>query len=231
MISIEENFDEIFGGGIIENTITQIYGPPASGKTNLCLILAVNIAKKNKNVLFIDTEGGFSIERVKQISYKYNLKEILKNILLITPTSYEEQKAAIGKISEILKNKDFGVIIVDSFTILYRLEDVEIQKKKQELGKQMEELAKISRKFNIPVFITNQVYYVFKNDNEDLKYELQEVTPVGGDVLEYWSKVIVELKIEQQSRIRVAILKKHKFIEEGKITKFRIVNEGIKIVK
>ncbi|MFN3527731.1 MAG: ATPase domain-containing protein, partial [Candidatus Altarchaeaceae archaeon] len=53
MISIEENIDEIFGGGLIENTVTQIYGPPASGKTNLCLIIAVNIAIKDKKVLFI----------------------------------------------------------------------------------------------------------------------------------------------------------------------------------
>ncbi len=43
MLNIEKNFDEILGGGILEKCLTQIYGPPASGKTNLCIIAAVYV--------------------------------------------------------------------------------------------------------------------------------------------------------------------------------------------
>jgi len=217
MINIEKNFDEIFGGGIIEKTITQIYGPPASGKTNLCIIAAVHTTKKKK-AIFIDTEGGFSIERVKQIA-KENTSSVLKNIILIEPTTYMEQKEVIEGIEKII-NEKIGIIIVDSMTILYRLEEANEIEEKQErqilLGKQLEILLRISRKFNIPVIITNQVY---------TNIETNEILPIGGEILKYWCKVIIELGRENSKRF--AVIKKHKFIKEGEKKFFRIVDDGI----
>ena len=55
-------------GGYDKDIITTIYGPAGSGKTNFCLLAAVSQAKKQKKVIYIDTEGGFSIDRVKQLS-------------------------------------------------------------------------------------------------------------------------------------------------------------------
>ena len=37
----------------LPKTITQIYGAPASGKTNLCLCATVNEVKKGKKVIFL----------------------------------------------------------------------------------------------------------------------------------------------------------------------------------
>src|SRR3989338_5887334 len=78
-------------GGYESDIITVIYGASGTGKTNFSLLAAVSQAKKGNKVIFIDTEGGFSVERVKQI-FPENYEEVLKNILLLAPTNFTEQK-------------------------------------------------------------------------------------------------------------------------------------------
>ena len=73
-----EVLDFILGGGLEKDVVTTIYGPSGSGKTNLCIVAIANVAKDDKKVLFLDTEGGFSVERIKQIDDNY--ENILKNV-------------------------------------------------------------------------------------------------------------------------------------------------------
>ena len=70
-ISSNSAIDDLLGGGFEKGVITQIFGPPSSGKSNIALSLAVNVAKNNRKVIYIDTEGGISIDRIKQISGPY----------------------------------------------------------------------------------------------------------------------------------------------------------------
>ena len=51
--------------GYEKDVITMMAGGPGSGKTNFAILVACSQAKKGNKVLFIDTEGGFSVERVK----------------------------------------------------------------------------------------------------------------------------------------------------------------------
>ncbi len=78
-------------GGYEKDVITMIAGPPGCGKTNMCILTACSQAKKENKVIYIDTEGGFSVERVKQIVGE-NYENVLKNIFLLEPTNFEEQK-------------------------------------------------------------------------------------------------------------------------------------------
>ena len=47
-ISTNSPLDELLDGGIDKRTITQIYGPPGAGKTNISLNIAVGVAKRGK---------------------------------------------------------------------------------------------------------------------------------------------------------------------------------------
>ena len=109
-------------GGYEKDIITMIAGPPGCGKTNFVLLAACSLAKKGSKVIFVDTEGGFSVDRVKQIAPEtYN--EILENILILNPTNFEEQKKAFENLLKRLKDKEqIGLIIVDGMAMLYRLE-------------------------------------------------------------------------------------------------------------
>lgn len=207
-------------GGYECDVITVLYGGSGTGKTNFCLLVAVSQAKKGNKVVYIDTEGGFSVERIKQLAGEESDK-VLKNIFLLKPTSFTEQKKDFDKLLEYLKD-EISLIIVDGMTILYRLEVADareksresIQKINSELVRQMRTLAEIARKREIPVIITNQVY----NWEDEFKM-------VGGDILKYWSKCHIELVNDKNGRI--AHLKKHRSLKEKSI-EFEIVNSGIK---
>jgi len=214
--------------GYENDIITTIYGPAGSGKTNLCLIAATNKAKTSK-VIFIDTEGGFSVERVKQLTGE-NYQDILKNIMLLKPTNFEEQK----KDFEILLkeiNNNIGLIIVDGMTMLYRLEitDTKDDQKRfmvnKELAKQLRILAEIARKKNIPILVTNQVYYDFVPTEEYYNGKEKIANMVGGDLLKYWSKCHIEL--QNTSGKRKALLRKHRSMPEKEFL-FTITNSGLR---
>jgi len=225
-------------GGYEKDIITMIAGPPGSGKTNFVILAACSQAKKGNKVIFIDTEGGFSIERVKQIVGKENAPEFLDNLLLLQPTSFEEQKKSFENLLKTLKKNHVSLIVIDGIAMLYRLElgdarsenskkeskDENVQKVNREVAKQMRCLAEISRKQNIPILITNQVYGKF-TDKEEWKSGFEkEINIVGGDLFKYWSKCIIELKKDGSKR--KAVLLKHRSLGEKEL-KFLIKDAGI----
>jgi DNA repair protein RadB len=204
--------DEILGGGIPARSITQVYGPPGSGKTNIAMQAAVNAVKMGKKVAYIDAESGFSERRLEQIAGKEK-QRVLENTYFFEPSNMKEQGEFI---KELAKYKDLGLIVVDSIVYHYRLEmDQENPRAaSQALGQQLAQLLDLARKKNLAVLITNQVYTNIDNGH---------VEPVGGDTLKYGSKVVLELEREP----RKARLVKHLFMESGKEREFKIVERGV----
>lgn len=214
--------DEMLNGGYETDVITTVYGPAGSGKTVLCLLCAINVAMKGKKVVYVDSEGGFSLERLKQIAYSISqdYKKLLDNIIFLKPASFAEQKKSFEKLKDIINDK-IGLIIVDTIAMLYRLElgkNEDIHEVNRELGKQIAYLTEIARKKEIPVLVTNQVYSDF--DNKD------KVNIVGGDILKYGSKCLIELQITPNNNRRL-ILKKHRSIQPEKEFIFKIVDGGM----
>ncbi|MBT7903402.1 DNA repair and recombination protein RadB [Candidatus Woesearchaeota archaeon] len=212
-------FDKLLNGGYELETLTTVYGPSGSGKSNLCHVSAVNtILNENKKVIYVDTEGGFSLERLKQITPRYD--EILEKIVILKPTNFEEQKKAFLKLNKLLTNEDVGLIIVDTISMLYRLElgkTEETYSINRELGIQIALITEICRKKKIPILVTTQVYANFEEQNQ--------VKIVGGDILKYASKCLVELKVLKHGRM--AILRKHRSIKEGREALFKIEDSGL----
>mgnify|MGYP001614302289 CR=1 FL=1 len=220
-------------GGYDSDIITTFYGAPGSGKTNFCLTAAVSQAKKGNKVIFIDTEGGFSSERVKQLisshttngntdeKKKLTADEVLANILVLKPTNFKEQQDAFNQLLKHVKEQ-ISLIVVDGMTMLYRLDFADARAKEIEdlqevnsaLTKQMRLLVEIARKQHIPVLVTNQVY---QWDNE--------TRMVAGDILKYWSKCLIELTNERGRR--TVHLRKHRSIGEKSLD-FQIHDGGIR---
>ena len=226
------DFNKWLYGGWEKDVITMIAGPPGSGKTNFVMLAACSQAKKNNKVIFIDTEGGFSVERVKQIVGE-NSEEVLKNILLLKPANFEEQKKSFDDLLGQVKQGHVSLIVVDGMASLYRLElgeavnsedEDEIREVNRKVAGQMRVLSEISRKQEIPIIITNQVYSGFLSEEEWKEGKERKVNLVGGDLLQYWSKCIIELK--KDGRKRKAVILKHRSLPEKEMS-FEIKDKGI----
>jgi len=209
--------DEFLEGGYETDAITTIYGPAGAGKTNLALLAAVEVAKQGKKVIFIDTEGGFSVSRLKQIMPDY--KKLLDRIIFLRPTIFAEQHEAIERLKKLI-NPSIGLIVVDTMTMLYRLQRSfkEDDNHNHDLSLQMLSLNNIARKHKIPILLTSQVYTSF---------DTGKIRIVGGDILLYTSKCLLELDALSGGR-RKLVLRKHRSIAGEKEALFHIVEKGIK---
>jgi len=216
--------DNILDGGFEKGIVTTIYGPASSGKTNICVLSTVNNALKNKKIMYIDSEGGFSLKRVEQllgIETQNNplLKQVLNNIILVKPKSFKDQTTIIYALEDYLKDNQVDAIIIDSIGMLYRLDrsDLDIMSANYDLSKQINVLHNLAEEYNIPVIVTNQVYALF--DQKD------KIRVVGGDIITYSSKCLIEL--EKEENYRKIKLKKHRHLPE-KEDYFIIYDRGIK---
>jgi len=219
-------------GGYEKGIITLLYGQPASGKSNFVLLASAQNAKLNNKILFIDTEGSFSVERLKQISGS-SIEQILKNIIILKPINFSEQKRFLYKLSKQFKSENIGLIIVDSMTMLYRLELAnarklgfsEIQQVNSDLARQLKILHEIAILKNIPILITGQVYSEFLTEEERNEGKKAGVNLVGGDILKYWCKCIIQLEVKNGKRR--AIIRKHRSMPENSLN-FEIISQGIR---
>lgn len=226
------DFNKWLYGGYESGIVTMIAGPPASGKTNLCLLVSCSQAKKKNKVIYFDTEGGFSVERIKQMAGE-NYEEVLGNIILVEPVSFDEQKKQLFKLADTIKKDKIGLIVVDGMAMLYRLElgdaiqDKNNEKAKdvnRDLARQMKILSEVSRRNNIPVIITNQVYNEFLSREEMEEGKKRGVNLVGGDLMKYWCKCIIELKNDNNRK--KAVLLKHRSLPVKEIA-FEIREKGV----
>ena len=178
--------------------INLIYGPAASGKTTCCLLASISMAKEGKKVIFIDTENGFSIERLKQLcADDYN--NIIDNIFLLKIKSFEDQKEKLYGLFDLIKEGKFSLVVIDTLVAYYRQElRKDVKKVNLELIEQLKILKYITRR-GLPILITTQVYS--KMDNKG------SIESVGGKMVKNFSKVLIELKKYSDGRRKAILLK------------------------
>eukprot|EP00803_Ostreobium_quekettii_P006648 evm.model.scf_534.8 EVM.evm.TU.scf_534.8 scf_534:44241-45458(-) len=80
-----ESLDNLLRGGVRGGHHTELVGPSASGKTQLCLSVALSSARRGSRVVYIDTSNSFSGSRVASINESRGpcgtpLKAVLGNI-------------------------------------------------------------------------------------------------------------------------------------------------------
>ena len=110
------SLDNILGGGIETGSITQVYGGPGSGKSQIC-ITACALLPKQYNAIYIDTESKFRPERIEQIAEERGQKsnDILENIYTSNPINNQAMEASIDKILQFSGSENiFKLLIIDS---------------------------------------------------------------------------------------------------------------------
>jgi RecA/RadA recombinase len=177
------------GGGIAPTSVTLIYGEPETGKTTLAIQCAVSCALQNYKILFVDCDNTFSTKRLSQLSAD-KFEQVAEQVILIKPKDFNEQTAVIDHIQDYTA-KNFGLIIIDTFTSLYGAKVCESSGKafsvNRELNRQLAILAQTTKIRKIPIIITSQVRSVLDDPNVG-------VAPVANRVLKFWADTIIAMK-------------------------------------
>ena len=215
--------DDLLGDGFERGVVTQVYGPPAAGKTNLALAAAVEAAAAGQRSLFIDTEG-LSVDRFEQLAaaaveHTDETVEQLASRLVITEAyDFEDQREAVRDAAELAE--EVSLIVLDSATGFYRLEradDTEGGQSLRRVAKQVTHLLSLARRYDLAVVITNQV---FTDPDADRDRAL------GGNTLNHWTGTILRIERFRRGNRRVT-LEKHRSKPAGETATFQIVGDGL----
>jgi len=165
-----KNLDNLLGGrGVETKAITEAYGAFGSGKTQLALALTVNVQLPTEKggaegkAVFIDTEGTFRPERIKQFAEGVGAtyEKVLKNILVARAFNSDHQILLLDKITELIKDGEpIKLIVIDSLTAHFRAEFAgrgQLADRQQKLNKYLHNLMKLAEQHNVAVYVTNQV--------------------------------------------------------------------------
>lgn len=212
--------DELLGGGFERGVVSQLYGPPAAGKTNVALSAAVGVAVNGGQALYIDTEG-LSVDRFRQLietSADEPVEDVASKLIITDAVDFDEQQEAVRDAAAFAEQVD--LIVLDSATGFYRLQrgdDEHGGDSLRAVARQITQLLSLARKHDIAVVITNQV---FTDPDSD------RTRALGGHTLEHWTGVVVRLDRFRGGNRR-ATLEKHRSKAAGEQTTFEITDAGL----
>lgn len=213
--------DDLLGGGFERGTVTQVYGQPAAGKTNVVLAAAVETAVAGGRALYVDTEG-LSVDRFRQLvearTDRETFEDVASRIVVSEAYDFAEQEEAVRDAAEFAEEVD--LMVVDSATGFYRLErsgDATGGESLRKVARQVTHLLSLARKHDLAVVLTNQVF---------TDPEADRTRALGGNTLEHWTGVVVRLD-RYRGGNRRATLEKHRSKPAGETATFRITNEGL----
>ncbi|MFH1588345.1 MAG: DNA repair and recombination protein RadA, partial [Candidatus Diapherotrites archaeon] len=222
--------DELLGGGIETQSITEIYGKFASGKTQWCFQTAVTVQLPKEqgglegNCLYIDSENSFRPERVEAIAnhLKLNSEEVLKNVFVARAYNADHQMLLAEKAAELVKEKNIKLVIVDSLTAQFRSEFVgrgTLAERQQKLNKHMRVLQKLAEMNNVALLVTNQVM-----ERPDIMFG-DPTAPIGGNIVAHASKTRLYLRKSKENK-RVAKLVDSPSLPDGEAI-YMVTENGI----
>jgi DNA repair protein RadA len=223
--------DELIGGGIETQAITEVFGEFGSGKSQISHELAVTVQLPlekgglDGDCVFIDTENTFRPERIRQIAEGFGLdvEEVLGRIHIARAFNSSHQILMADKVNELIQSGvDVRLVIVDSLTAHFRAEYIgreSLATRQQKLNQHLHTLQNVANTYNVAVFVTNQV-----QSRPDAFFG-SPTKAIGGHVLGHASTYRIWLKKGLAGK-RIARLVDSPHLPEGEAV-FKIVTEGI----
>lgn len=212
--------DNLLGGGLERGAVTQFYGPPAAGKTNVALRAAVETAARGARTVYVDTEG-ISPERFEQLlaGRVDDVDAASGRIVISAARDFDEQSEAVRDAEDLAPEAD--LVVLDSATGFYRLRRTEKGGEDGEalrgVARQITHLLSLARRHDLAVLVTNQVYTDPESDRS---------RPLGGHTLAHWTSTIVSLDRFRGGKRR-ATLEKHRAKPAGESVTFQITDAGL----
>lgn len=229
-----KSLDNVLGGGIETQAITETYGQFGSSKSQLGFQLSVNVQLPpekgglGRNCMFIDSEGTFSPNRIMSMAAAKGMdpEEVLKNIFVARSFNSDHQILLVEKAQEMIQENNIGLIVVDSLTSHFRSDFIgrgELAGRQQKLNRHLHHLQRLSDAFNLAVYVTNQVM-----SRPDILFG-DPTVPIGGHVLGHMSTVRVYLRKGREGTRIARIVDAPNLMEAEAI--FKVTENGIEDVE
>ncbi len=225
-----KSLDDLLGGGVETQSITEAFGMFGSGKSQIGFSLAVNVQQPkekgglNGKCVFIDTESTFRPERIIEIAEKSGLdpKKVLKNIFVAKAYNSDHQVVLAEKAKDIIKEQNVKLIVVDSLMSHFRSDYSgrgELAPRQQKLNRHMHALQKLADTYNIAIYVTNQVM-----SNPAVMFG-DPTSAIGGNIVGHASTYRLYLRKSKQNK-RIARLIDSPNRPEGEAI-FTLTDKGI----
>ena len=224
-------FDELLGGGLETQAITENYGEFGSGKSQLAHQLAVNATRPveegglDGDTVWIDTEQTFRPERIAQMALALDLDvdKVLQKVHVARAFNSHHQMLLVDKAGEVTKDFPIRLIVVDSLTAHFRAEYVGrgvLAERQQLLNKHIHDLMRFGDVHNAVIYVTNQVHA--KPD----AFFGDPTRPVGGHVVGHSATFRVYLRKSKGGK-RIARLVDSPNLPEAEAV-FSVSEDGIR---
>ncbi|ORX44321.1 P-loop containing nucleoside triphosphate hydrolase protein [Piromyces finnis] len=202
-----KNIDKLINGGVQPGDIIELVGSPSTGKTQLSLLLLLNVlvSDSNNTALYLDTRGSFSIKRL--INFYYSGKnsniennEDIKNFLLRiqhqSVYNYFELFSILEKVIENIKNsfnRNLKLIIINSISSLIFPITQDNYTRNSIMSSINLYINILAKRYNISILITN--FTVGANNNN--------LSIIPTNSLEYYNKKLEFYKRQQTFNLKI----------------------------
>ncbi|MEM2906011.1 MAG: ATPase domain-containing protein [Candidatus Bathyarchaeia archaeon] len=192
------SLDRALGGGLPRGAVSLLYGEAGAGKTSLAVQCTVLCAKRGEKALYVDSGGGFNVERLAQMAAEA-LPEVMENLVVFTPQSFQEQILLAETIDRYVARKT-TLAVFDTVTGLYRLELSGVHEtfaSNRQLNRMMAYLKQLAVARGVAVMAISQVRAALTPDASCGG----GLEPVAQRVLNYWTSL--SLRLSNTSRAGV----------------------------
>ena len=235
LTSGSKSIDELLGGGLESQTISEFYGQYGVGKSILCHQLCVNAQKPidqgglNGGALYIDTEQTFRPEWIVRMSNHLGMDPdtVAQNIIYAEAYTSDHQILLLEKADQVIKENNIRLIVVDSLTAHFRSEYLGremLADRQQKLNKHLHRLVRLARAFNTVAVVTNQVM-----SRPDAFFTMA-VEAAGGHIVAHTTHTRVFIRRTAGGPVRIARLVSSPYLAEGERL-FKVTENGIEDVE
>jgi DNA repair protein RadA len=224
-------FDDLLGGGVETQAVTEAFGEFGSGKTQLAHQLCVNVQLPpdqkglGAKAIYVDTENTFRPERIRDMAMGMALDpiKVLQNIYYIRSYNTDQQLLIAEKAEKMVEEENVRLIVVDSLTAHFRAEFTGrgmLADRQQKLNRHLMTLHRIADLHDLAIFVTNQVMArpdIFFGD---------PTRPIGGHVLAHSATTRIYLRKSKPPK-RIARIFDSPNLPEREVV-FTVTEQGIR---
>lgn len=173
-------------GGIPKRRIIELYGPEASGKTTLCLLIIAKVQARGGNVVYFDAENSLDPVWAAKLGVQ------MENLALI---QQEDAASSLDAVRTIVQSNACDLFVVDSVAALVTKDELEGEMSDQKVAEQARLMSKLMRIINVDLLKTETIA-LFTNQIRDkigVRYGNPETTP-GGKALKFYASVRLDVR-------------------------------------